>query len=598
MNFSQLNLSLSGLKQHYANSDFTPRQLVAHLRSLYAQEAQLPNANPIWLHYLSEDELEPYLQKLENSSKELPLYGVPFAIKDNIDLAGIATTAGCEAYRYTPSESARVVDNLIAAGALPMGKANLDQFATGLVGTRSPFGPCKNAYNPDYISGGSSSGSAVAVARAWVSFSLGTDTAGSGRVPASLNRLVGLKPSRGLLSTQGVVPACKSLDCVSIFTSSCDDAEQIFNLAHSFDIEDPYSRANTFANGEHYYQVNNQPLVLALPKAEQLEFFGDKESEQLFSQIQTLNIENITIKEIDFQPFLEAAALLYQGPWVCERYAAIEDIMEQKPEVLLDEIRSIIGGGENISAVQAFKAQYRLQALKQKAEALLQDVDALLMPTNATEFTIEQVQAQPIDLNSKMGYYTNFMNLFDMAAVAIPLGIKESRVGFGVTLCHKAFSDKKLLSIGAQLQNYFAKTEINVVNKKAADPFVEVVVCGAHLAGLPLNWQLQQRGGSFVQASTTSPHYQIFKLEGGPPFRPGLKRVLEAGLAIPVEVWRLPLSEFGSFVNEIPKPLGIGKVEMADGTWLSGFICEDYAFQSAENISHFGGWRGYLAEGK
>jgi allophanate hydrolase len=395
-------------------------------------------------------EMLAYAQKLEAKvAKNLPLYGIPFAIKDNIDLVGTPTTAGCPDYAYTPEKSATVVQKLIDAGAIPVGKTNLDQFATGLVGTRSPYGACKNSFNPAYISGGSSAGSAVAVALNMASFSLGTDTAGSGRVPAAFNNLVGVKPSLGLLSTKGVVPACRTLDCVSIFTNNVQDATVVLQIAQGFDVEDAYSK---LAPADEATIGNS--FVFGVPKPSQLAFFGNPDTPQLFKQaiIKLEKIGGIAL-EIDFAPFLDTAQLLYEGPWVAERYAAIKDFFDAKPEAILPVTKQIIGNAAKFSAADTYNAMYKLKALQRKAEAVWSEVDVLVTPTAGTVYTIAEVDADPIQTNTNLGYYTNFMNLLDLTAIAVPTGFQSSRVGFGLTICAPAFSDNALLSLAQKLEN-------------------------------------------------------------------------------------------------------------------------------------------------
>ena len=600
MDWGKLDISISGLKAHYARGDFTPEQLCAYL----FDEIEKEKDNPVWISLCPSELLEKQFNYLKSQSvTELPLYGIPFAIKDNIDLQGLPTTAACPEFSYQPAESATVVERLIAAGAIPLGKTNLDQFATGLVGVRSPFGACQNAFNREYISGGSSSGSAVSVALGWASFSLGTDTAGSGRVPASLNNLVGLKPSRGLLSNKGLVPACKSLDCITVFALSCDDANQILNVAAGFDEQDAYSRKNPFSNGQRYYgEIKPQKkLRLGIPKPEQLEFFGSQDVEALYKKIIAQVGNEFELLEIDFAPFLEAAKLLYEGPWVSERYIAVEKILSENPNAMDPVVKAIVEKGNTPSAVDCFAAQYKLQAFKLQADLELEKVDAVVIPTNPTVYTIEEVQTKPIQLNSNMGFYTNFMNLLDYSALAIPAGFLSNGIPWGITLFHQAFSDKKLLSLGATLNNVFripkALTKQYIEEHqfvRPAEDTVDVVVCGAHLKGLPLNWQLQERGGHLLEATSTSPKYKFYALEGGPPFRPALVRNESEGAAIEVEVWRLPAACFGSFVAEIPAPLGIGKVELKDGRWITGFICDHWGLKGAEDISHYGSWKAYL----
>lgn len=606
LNTELMSMSVSALRNHYRNGQITPRTLILSLLD-EARRAQQHEQNPVWLHLLSADEMEPYLVWLEsrkNVIEELPLYGVPFAIKDNIDLAGIPTTAACPEFTYTPEHSAFVVGRLLAAGAIPLGKTNLDQFATGLVGVRSPYGACRNALNPEYISGGSSSGSAVAVAKQWVSFALGTDTAGSGRVPAALNHLVGLKPTRGLLSNRGLVPACRSLDCISIFASNMEDANGVFDVVAEFDSEDSFARANPYSNGHRYGMQSLQPFVVGVPRASQLAFFGDEESERLFKvAIEAARNSGAQIHEIDFQPFVDAARLLYEGPWVAERYIAVQALIERNPEALLPVTREIISAGIAPSAVDAFKSQYLLQSCKQQALAVLAEVDCVMTPTIGTEYTRSEVEADPIQLNSNLGYYTNFMNLLDCAAVAVPTGIKRSGVGFGVTLFHRAFSDKRLMAYGNRLLRQLEpasgpKTTASRCDTPLLAPAatVDIVVCGAHLDGLPLNWQLRERGAQQLQATTTAPKYRFYALPGNAVARPGLLRDEEQGQAIEVEVWRMPMEQFGSFVAEIPAPLAIGKIELSGGDWCTGFVCEPYALVGATEITRLRGWRGYLKQ--
>ncbi len=602
-----MNISLLALQKAYSTNELTPRALV----DLILQQCDKYPEYNIWIHRLNMQELEPYLERLEKSKPDtLPLYGIPFAIKDNIDLQGIPTTAACPDYTYIPEQSAFVVQALINAGAIPIGKTNMDQFATGLVGVRSPepWGPCRNSFNKDYISGGSSAGSAVAVSLGLVSFSLGTDTAGSGRVPAALNNIVGLKPSKGLLSMQGVVPACRSLDCVNIFALTASDANDVFNVAARYDEQDQYAKKCEFKNNHRHFGDIKNNFVFAVPKQSQLEFYGNKSAQALFSE-SVAKLEKIggIKKEIDFNCFLEAARLLYEGPWVAERYAAIEDLINSKPEALLAVINTIIGGGRDKTASEAFKAEYKMQTYRQQANSILNQVDFLVTPTVGTTYRIDSVQSDPIRLNSNLGYYTNFMNLLDCCGIAIPCGQLENGLPFGITLTHMAQSDRRLLCYAHKIQCDFA-LPLGAINLPITDAIddqekrplvnssdrISLVVCGAHLAGLPLNWQLTERGGTLESNTTTSKNYRLYALAGGPPFRPGLVRDFENGCAIEVEVWSLPASELGSFIDAIPAPLGIGKVELSNGEWLSGFICEGHAMTSAQEISQYGGWRKYI----
>jgi allophanate hydrolase len=434
-------MTISSLKKAYKEKELTPRELMKQIQ----EKIEMHKENPIWIHVLSDAELEPYLAKLESSDMaSLPLYGIPFAIKDNIDLQGIPTTAGCPDYSYTPAKSAYVVECLINAGAIPVGKTNLDQFATGLVGTRSPYGACQNSINAEYISGGSSSGSAVSVALGMALFSLGTDTAGSGRVPAAFNNLVGVKPSKGILSTSGVVPACRSLDCVSIFAKDTEDARKVFDVAVSFDEADPYSRVmpQTQASMKSAFKF-------AVPKEEQLKFFGDSEAEELYKKaIARFERMGGIAVETDFSPMLEAANLLYYGPWVTERYVAVKEMIEEKPESFMEVTKTNIASGKTKSAEDYFNAEYKLKAYKRQADILMQNVDFALTPTTGTIYTIDEVNADPIALNSNLGYYTNFMNLLDFSAYAVPAGFRENAMPFGVTLFAPAFEDRKLMQLG------------------------------------------------------------------------------------------------------------------------------------------------------
>ncbi|WP_075186543.1 allophanate hydrolase [Teredinibacter haidensis] len=606
LSLKKIDLTISGLLNHYRAGDFKPEQLLQALRKAADDETD----NPIWIHRLSNAELQPYIDRLNQyTAHELPLYGIPFAVKDNIDLAQVPTTAACPDFSYTPSESATVVARLIEAGAIPVGKTNMDQFATGLVGVRSPkpWGPCKNAFDPTIISGGSSSGSAIALAKGFVSFSLGTDTAGSGRVPASLNNLVGLKPSRGLISTHGVVPACRSLDCVSIFSLNGDDANTVFDAAVSFDSNDPFSRENIYSNGSRYYQKTEAKRKLGIPSTKSLEFFGNVEGQQLFHEFIAKQLpDTIELVDIDITPFLQAAKLLYGGPWVAERYIATHELFHRKPDALLPVIQTIIGEGQKPTASDAFQASYELQKFRQQALVELQKVDAIITPTNPNYFPIEAVENDPIALNSQLGFYTNFMNLLDCAAIAIPTGFYQNGVGFGVTLFHQAFTDKVLLSMAASLQNHlklplgaFSGEFRDQGNSQKQTPYraIDIVVCGAHMEGLALNWQLTERGAQLKERTKTSANYRFYALSGGPPIRPALVRDSRSNACIDVEIWRIPASELGSFIAEIPSPLGIGKVEMEDGRWLSGFICDDWGLSGAEEITQHSAWRAYLLNG-
>ncbi|MFW0754504.1 allophanate hydrolase [Pseudomonas sp. H11T01] len=586
-----INLQLDTLRAAYRTGSTTPRQLLPGLRE---KAAALNPDYHLFIHLLSLAELEPYLAALDGRDIDsLPLYGVPFAIKDNIDLAGIPTTAACPAFAYVPQRSATIVEQLLALGAIPLGKTNLDQFATGLNGSRSPYGACPNSVLPEYPSGGSSAGSSLAVALGVASFALGTDTAGSGRVPAALNNLLGLKATKGLISTAGVVPACRTLDCVTTFTATAREASQLLALTAQLDPRDEYSRINPLWNDGSAFGTP-RPFRFGVPRVEDLQFFGCEEGPLLFGDaIDRLKGLGGEAVELDMSPFLEAARLLYEGPWVAERYSVAGELMEQNPEAVLPVIRAVLAKAPAVDGVQTFRAQYRLQALKALCDQALENLDCVLTPTIGRPVTLAELEAEPVLRNSELGYYTNFMNLLDYAAVAVPSGFMSNGLPWGVTLFGRAFTDQYLLSVADALQRQQGST-LPAPTHPARNDRARLVVCGAHLDGLALNWQLKQRGGRLVETTQSSPHYQLYALAGGPPFRPGMVRVAEGGMAIAVEVWELPSSELGSFLTGIAAPLGLGKVQLADGRWESGFICESYGLDGAKNISHLGGWRAYL----
>lgn len=592
-------ITISAIHDAYRSGFLTPHKLLH--RCLQHAQADSRHA---WISLLSPEQLDCYLQKLDgHSPDDLPLFGIPFAIKDNIDLADLLTTAACPDYAYQPLASAFVVQQLIAAGAIPLGKTNLDQFATGLVGVRSPYGACQNSFDSAYVSGGSSAGSAVSVATGQVCFSLGTDTAGSGRVPASFNNIYGLKGTKGRISCTGVVPACQSLDCVTIFAQTAADINAVWQVAGAFDPVDPFAREAVAA------KAMPASFKFGVPPEEQLQFYGDDAAEALFWQsVETLKDLGGEAVTINLDPFVQAAKLLYDGPWVAERLAAIKTFFREDPSRCLPVIQTIVGGAEKRSAVDAYEALYALQRLKRIADAELAKVDLVVTPTAGTIYTIEQVEADPIQLNSNLGYYTNFMNLLDYCAIALPSGFRitgpKRGLPFGVTLFAPAFQDEALLALGDHWQRHLGLPlgatghEFPSDTPVVAQPIngmIDVLVCGAHLSGLPLNWQLIDRKAFLKQTTTTAKAYRMYALAGGPPYRPGLIRDDNNGTAIAVEVWSVPAEQFGSFVAGIPAPLGIGKVQLLDGSWVSGFICEPYGIEGAEEITAFGSWRAYMA---
>lgn len=603
----RLNLSIPFLRAQYLDGSLTPTRLVEMLHAqMVAEDVELDRH--VWIRRLSLDELRAHAKSLEGRDPHtLPLYGIPFAIKDNIDLANIPTTAGCPDYAYTPERSAFVVQRLMEAGAIPVGKTNLDQFATGLVGVRSPYGACRNSINPDYVSGGSSSGSAVSVALGLASFSLGTDTAGSGRVPAAFNNLIGLKPSCGRLSATGVVPACRTLDTISVFALTAADAATVLASAEGEDPADAYTRAMPPAG----YNFGAAPAFrFGVPRTKDLEFHGNAEGPQQFAQaVAHLCALGGTPVEIDLTPFRAVATLLYEGPWVAERYAAIRSFIEAKPQSLHPITRAITEKGALISAPDTFQALYRLKALERLTRPVWQGIDCLVTPTAGSPYTIAAVEADPVRLNSNLGHYTNFVNLLDLSAVAVPTGFMSQGMPFGVTLVARCGQDLPLLTLASRLHARTVSTvgatahaPHLVAGAPDGTPFpsgqVQVAVCGAHLSGLPLNHQLTQRAAHLVKTLRSAPHYKLFALPGGPPLRPGMLRVAQGGGGIELEVWEMPAHEFGSFVAGIPSPLGIGTVALEDGTHVQGFVCEGYATAQAQDITHHGGWRAYLADSK
>ncbi|HEY8358125.1 MAG TPA: allophanate hydrolase, partial [Ramlibacter sp.] len=520
-----------------------------------------------------------------------PLAGLRFAAKDNIDVAGLPTTAGCPSFAYTPREHATVVQRLLAAGAQLDGKTNLDQFACGLNGTRSPFGAVPNAFRPAYVSGGSSSGSAYVVATGQVAFALGTDTAGSGRVPAGLNNIVGLKPSRGLVSACGVVPAAQSVDCVSIFAPTVGLAARVLAQAMGHDAGDPYSRKLVLASRPF-------PAAFRFGVPDRLEFFGDELASAAFREAVTrLRELGGTAVTIDYRPLADAAALLYDSALVAERYAAVRPFFDGREQDVIEPVRSIIAAGCGYSAADLCEAQTRLRACGQGADAMWDRIDVLLVPTAPTHYTIAQMRADPVALNRNLGAYTNFVNLLDYAALSVPSSLRPDGLPFGVTFIAPCGSDWQLAELG---QRYHHGTGLmqgaTATPLPAPEPIsglrkpetVQVAVVGAHLSGMPLNGQLTERGATLVRTAQTTPDYRLFALPGTTPPKPGLLRVAPGtGSAIALEVWEMPVTHYGSFVALVPPPLGIGTLELAGGERVQGFLCEAQASAGARDISHF-----------
>jgi len=592
--------TLRDWQQHYRTA---PDSLRTTLSMVLGSLSSTDNA---WIYRATAKQLEDQIthleslrQKAEGSISALPLFGVPFAVKDNIDIAGWPTSAACPEFTYTAEADATVVANLKAKGAIVIGKTNLDQFATGLVGTRSPFGAVRNTFNPDYVSGGSSSGSASVLARGLVAFSLGTDTAGSGRVPAGFNNIVGLKPTKGWLSNKGVVPACRLNDSVSIFALTVTDAQTVAHAAGGYDAADAYSRQNP----------RTAPAAMSVhPRfavPDSLEFFGDALAEFEFDQaLERLTGSGVTLVPIDFTPFRELAGQLYYGAWVAERTVAVSEIFEQKPEAMDPVVRGIVANGLNYSACDAWRAEYLRAELARKISQALEGFDALVVPTSPTIRTLDEMVQEPVLYNSQFGIYTNFTNLADLSALALPASLRADGLPAGITLIAPAWHDDALASFGRQWQRSLGlplgatgrelSASTWMTDAPVSTGHVRVAVVGAHLTGMPLNVQLIQRKAVRVEQTTTAAAYKLYALANTTPPKPGLVRA-EGGSAIIVELWDIPLARFGEFVAEIPAPLGIGSLELADGRTVKGFICEPWAIPDATDITHFGGWRSYIS---
>jgi allophanate hydrolase len=521
------------------------------------------------------------------AGEQLPLAGLPFAAKDNIDVAGLATTAACPAFAYQPDADATVIARLKAAGAICVGKTNLDQFATGLNGTRSPYGSPRNAHNLAYVSGGSSSGSSVAVAAGLVPFALGTDTAGSGRVPAAFQHLIGFKPSRGRWSGSGLVPACRTLDCITVFTEDPAGAAALDAVLAGFDAADAFSKP-----------LANRPLHvrrIGVPRPDQLAWFGDGEAEYLHGQAMQALAQMGELVEVDIALLLEAAQLLYGGPWVAERTAAMADILTSNPDAIDPTVRAVVEQGWETTAIELFNGMYRLADIKRHADLMWGDIDVLVLPTTPTSYRVAEMLAAPVALNSNLGRYTNFVNLLDMAAVAVPAGVKANGVGHGITFIGPADTDRALLDLAAvwaSVTRHPAPPPLDLEGKMQT---VKLAVVGAHLEGMPLHSQLTSRNATFVGAYETAPSYRLYAMADSVPPKPAL--VFDPGGGpIKLEVYELGVAEFGSFVVDVPPPLAIGTVTLADGSSVKGFVAEPRALAGAEDITALGGWRAYIAQ--
>ena len=596
---SALPTTLSGWRKAYADGRLSVADAIAQVRS------RVHDNDVAWIHRCDDDFVTAQLDALARRAPQgaatpgLPLYGVPFAVKDNIDVQGLPTTAACPAFAHEALHTATAVQRLMAAGAILIGKTNLDQFATGLVGTRSPYGEVPNAFDPQYVSGGSSSGSASVVARGLVAFALGTDTAGSGRVPAGFNNIVGLKPTPGLVSTQGVLPACRSLDCVSVFALTVSDAAQV--LAVMEGPVDGEARFHTAAPGPARFADG---LRVGVPR--RLNWCGDGTYEAAFADaLMQCSRMGARLVEVDTDVLHEVAGLLYDGPWVAERYAVLEPLLTGQPAAIDPVVRRVVEAALQHGAVDTFRAQYRLRELAVRADALWRDIDVLMVPTAPTLPTRAAVAAEPVLRNSELGHYTNFVNLLGQAALAVPAGFTPAGLPFGVTFIAPGGCDAALAALGARWQAALGLPlgarlgraeldDLQLVTNARSEATLPIAVVGAHLAGMPLHGQLVERGCRLRRRTRTASRYRLYALAGTVPPKPGLARADE-GAAIEVEVYDMPVQAVGSFLSLIPSPLGLGSVELEDGQWVQGFICEPWALAGAEDITRHGGWRAYLA---
>jgi allophanate hydrolase len=592
-------MDLSSLRHAFRDGTVSPSQIVDQVLTTIDQDT----TPGIWICKRDGAELRADARALEARHARgplPPLYGIPFGVKDSIDVAGVTTTVACPGFAYVAARSAPVVDRLRAAGALFVGKTNLDQFATGLVGVRSPYGVPPNPFDARYVTGGSSSGSAAAVARGHVSFAIATDTAGSGRVPAAFNNIVGLKPSLGLLSTTGLVPACRSVDCMTIMSLTCEDARTIASVAAGFDATDAFSRP---AASGFRWNAGGKAVRVAVPRLED-RVFGDEKTREAFDRAcKLLEAMGLELEPIAMEVFYEAGRLLYGGPWIAERLTGLEGFVEAHPEGLLPVIRDILADGERYHATDAFRAHHRLAELKRELVPLWKRVTALVVPTAPQHPTIQAVLADPIAENARLGRYTTFANLLDLAGVAVPAGFRDDGLPFGVTFLGGWGADPQLLNLASAFHRRAGTTlgamgwgyplEEPIDASPSPDDLV-VAVVGAHLQGQPLNHQLTDRGARLLRAARTAPHYKLVALPGTEPPKPGLVRVASGGTSIEVELWAMPELAFGSFMAGVGSPLAIGTLEIAGGSRVHGFLCESHAADRGEDISSFGGWRAYL----
>lgn len=599
-------ITIKKLLQKYQSGETTPQKQIQDLLDIVRYQFN-ETKDPAWISVATDQSIEQQLDRLNLLAKQtgmanLPLYGIPFAIKDNIDALGWETTAACPDFVFEPAKNATVVEKLMNAGAILIGKTNLDQFATGLVGTRSPYGAVPNTFDPKYVSGGSSSGSASVVARGLVCFSLGTDTAGSGRIPAAFNNIVGTKPTPGLVSTEGVFPACKSIDCVSIMTLTAADAEIVLEVMKSTELD--RAQEAQFHPTPKSISSFSKPVRIGIPIS--CQFLDDGQYQKVFSSIleqaKGLSVEFV---KVDIDPFIKAGKLLYEGPWVAERFAVTEDFLKSNPGSFDPSVKQIIESGATYTAAQGFRATYQLKDLEIEAKKTWAQCDVLLVPSAPNHPTLEDLKHHPIAKNSELGMYTNYVNLMRLCAVAVPAGFTEKGLPFGITLIAPEGSDNALLNLAAQWQILFGLplgksdmkasiSELTITSTQKDS--LQIAVVGAHLQGMPLHSQLTERNARFIKSCKSAKSYRLFALPNTSPPKPGLLKAKTDSAGIDLEIYEMPASEVGSFLGLIPAPLGLGNIELEDGTWVKGFICEPYAIEGATDISHFGGWRGYIQQ--
>ncbi len=582
-----IDLRASALRAAYGSGALTPLDVVDAVLDLI--EARGDDA--VWIHRVDRDAVRAAALELADrpAAGDLPLYGLPFAVKDNIAVASVPTTAGCPAFGVVAQQHAAVVERLLDAGALLVGTTNLDQFATGLSGARSPYGTPVCPDDPTRVSGGSSSGSAVAVAAGLVTFAIGTDTAGSGRVPASFTGTVGLKPTPGRVSTRGLVPACASLDCPSVFALDVADAAAVLAVLDGFDPEDPWSRRLLPTSAT----ITSRSLAgvrVGVPGPGELAFEDDDAAAAWQVALATLDAASAVAVPVDTAPFTAAGDLLYSGPWVAERWAGVGDFVSAHPDEVHPVVAEVLRGGAAVSGADAFRGQHALAALRRQSETVWDAVDVLLLPTTPCHPTVAAMGADPIGLNSVLGRWTTFANLLDLAVVAVPSVRTAAGLPVGVQLIGPTGSEDRLLGIAASWERARQREEPD--QDRAL-----LTVVGAHLSGQPLNALLTALGGSLHATTPTAAVYRFLALAGGPPHRPGLVRAESGGVSVEAETWSLPRGALGDVLVTVAPPLAIGTVDLADGTSTLGFVCEPAGAAGAVDISEAGGWRAHLAAG-